>query len=138
MRRGRVWFLALAPLSLPPLIFAWAHFAAVATIDRLDVEMNEVIARRRAEGYPRPPLFDDPLPEDAVHAYRRAWTRARTLCRKKSVEITPEETRSAARLCAEDVALALRAGTFHRDRDFESGMVRLHDDALVEMWLLLV
>jgi hypothetical protein len=149
MRRGWMWILVLVFVTLPGLIFAWAHFAAVATIDRLEREMEAEIARLRSEGHPRPPLFDDPLPGDALDHYRRAAARvqAATVGQMKAFyEIygaAPQKTlpasdmadlRALARLCAEDVILGLRSAAFHRDRDYENGTRRFHADAIREAW----
>ena len=145
MRRPKLWWIVLALLALPPLIFAWAHLAAVATIDRLERETNAEIARLRSEGHPRPALFDDPLPGDAIDDYQRAQTRIQSLTQDQKTAIAQvefvdpreelpalalslENIRSAARDCAEDVVLGLRRSEFHRLREYEHGMAERHAD----------
>jgi hypothetical protein len=153
MRRPKLWWIVLALLALPPLIFAWAHLAAVATIDRLESEMDAEIARLRSEGHPRPPLFEDPLPGDALDDYRRVWTRIQGLTpdQRAAVDqiefIDPlkelpagvrslEDLRSAARDCARDVDLGLRRSEFRRLREYELGMAAPHGDRVYELCVL--
>ena len=145
----RAWIFVAGCVTLPGLILLWAHLAAVSTIERLEREMEAEIARWRSEGHPRPPLFGDPLPDDAIDHYRRAAARVRALTAgqmkifyevygadplKELPASDLADLRSLARLCAEDVILGLRCAAFHRDRDYESGMRRFHVDAISEAW----